>query len=255
LEKAVASLRELQSSFASAIRTDDSAANAAVPVRPAANLGIYRHNAAWQFRNALSLSFPVVCRRVGDDYFRQLAWHYRRAFPSRSGDLHWVGRHFAEFLASHLAGSDYAWLADLARLEWSRELASVAEILPAATADSLATFAADDLENLSFALQPSLQLNESEYPVASVWLANQIENAPPVDQSVGKEAYMALAGNDGVKLTRLDYQRFSFLRALASGACLGEAVTTAGLDEAGLLGALQFLFAEGLVCGIHSEKR
>ena len=100
------SLRELQHSFAAAL--NDASCNC--PVLPRANLAVYRNNAEWQFRNALSLSFPVLRQRVGDDYFRQLAHHYRREFPSRSGDLHWVGREFPGFLAGHLAGGDYAWL-------------------------------------------------------------------------------------------------------------------------------------------------
>ena len=86
----VASLRELQASFAAALR-DDSAACA---VLPRENLAIYRNNAAISFRSALSLSFPVLRRRVGDDYFRQLAMRYRQHHPSRSGDLHWVGQGF-----------------------------------------------------------------------------------------------------------------------------------------------------------------
>ena len=251
----MASLRELQRSFAAAIRAEDSAALAAVPVRPAANLDVYRHNVEWQFRNALSLSFPVVRRRVGEDYFRQLAFHYRQAFPSRSGDLHWIGRHFAEFLTAHLAGSDYAWLADLAGLEWSREVASIAEVLPAVSADSLASFTLGDLEHLVFTLQPSLQLGNSEYPVVSVWQNNQVENAPPVDQSMGSEAYMVLAGYDSPRMTRLDPQLFSFLAALASKAPLGAAMSGAEVDESSLLRALQFLFSQELVCGIHSENR
>ena len=112
----MASLREMQGAFAAALRDP----SAACPVLPAGNLSIYRNNTAISFRSALESSFPVVRRRVGDDYFRQLSAQYRARFPSRSGDLHWIGRDFSAFLLEHLHGSEYAWLADLARLEWSR---------------------------------------------------------------------------------------------------------------------------------------
>lgn len=243
---AVASLRELQHSFAAALRD----ASATCAVRPAANLGIYRNNAELQFRNALALSFPVLRRRVGDDYFRQLAFHYRQAFPSRSGDLHWVGRDFAVFLAGHLRGSEYAWLADLAKLEWARELASVTDLQPALGAGCLATFAPEDLEHLQFRLQPALHLQAAEFPVLTVWRANQVENAPPVDQSLGSEQWLVRPGVDGVEIRRLDPALFSYLCALAEDAPLGEAMARAGFDESGLLQALQFVFAESLVCGI-----
>lgn len=253
----MASLLEQQRAFAAAISSGARIRDAATDlvVRPAANLDVYRNNTDWQFRNALALSFPVVKRRVGDDYFRQLATHYRRQYPSRSGDLHWVGRDFPGFLTAHLGDGDYAWLSDLAALEWARELSSIAEELPTLGADALAQVAPEDLENLAFTFQPGLRLGGSSFPVVSVWIANQQENAPPVDQSLGSEQYMVLGRDDRVEITRLGPSLHSFLSALQLGSPLGAAMTSASLDEAGLLAALQFLFAQKLVCVLHSEKR
>jgi hypothetical protein len=250
----MASLLDQQRAFAAALRGTNPAAGDA-DVRPVANLGVYRHNADWQFRNALGLSFPVVRRRVGDDYFRQLASEYRRRFPSRSGDLHWVGREFAGFLASYLAGSEYAWLADLAMLEWARELASVAETRPAVGAEALSGFAPEDLEDLVFTFQPSLQLGGSDFPVVSIWVANQIENAPPVDQSLGSEMYMVLARYEGVEISRLEPSLLSYLCALQAGATLGDAMSRSAMDEPALLAALHFMFSNALVCAVYSENR
>jgi hypothetical protein len=242
----VASLRDMQHAFAAAMRD----ASATCAVQPGANLAIYRNNAELQFRNALGISFPVLLRRVGDDYFRQLAFHYRQHFPSRSGDLHWVGQNFADFLALHLRGSEYAWLADLARLDWAREMVSVTDLRPALGVDSLARFKPDDLEHLQFKLQPELHLQCSEFPVLSIWRANQLDNAAPVDQSVGCEQWLVRPGSDMAEIRRLDPALFSYLCALKDGAPLGEAVARAGFDEPGLLQALQFVFAESLVCQI-----
>jgi hypothetical protein len=247
------SLRELQRAFAAAIAAGDSEGAPGLAVRPAANLAVYRNNADWQFRNALGLSFPVLRRRVGDDYFRQLAFHYRRQFPSRSGDLHWVGRDFPAFLDGYLAGSDYAWLADLARLEWSREMASIAAVLPGLEVAALAGIAAEDLETTIFGLQPSLTLGASDYPVFSVWMANRNENAPPVDPTSGGEWYLVQAGREQVTVAQLTAPVFAFLSAIAAGAPLGDAVSHAGLDERGLLGALQFAFANELVVSMGSS--
>lgn len=242
----MASLRELQHQFAAALRDP----GVGCAVRPAVNLDVYRHNVAHQFNNALGLSYPVIRRRVGDDYFRQLAHHYRERCPSRSGDLQWVGREFPAFLAAHLEGSDYAWLADLARLEWARELAGLAEFLPALGAETLGQFAPEDLGQLVFTLQPSLGLVASPFPVFSVWVANQVEDAPPVDQSKGSESMLILGRAESVEMRLLAPPLFSYLSALAGGATLGDAMTVGGLDESGLLSALQFSFAEGLVCGL-----
>jgi hypothetical protein len=242
----VASLRELQRSFAAALRDPD----APCVVRPPANLAIYRNNTAAAFRSALEIGFPVLRRRVGDDYFRQLAHHYQERFPSRSGDLHWVGRDFAEFLQSHLAGGDYAWLADLARLEWARECAAIENVAPAVGPAALSEIASAELEHVVFGLQPSLRLVESPYPVFSVWLANQVENAPPVDQSTGGECGMVRARPDGVEISILAPDLFSYLSALAAGATLGVAMARANLDGPRLTQVLGYLFSEELVRGV-----
>lgn len=241
----MASLREVQMSFAAALR-DPSAACA---VRPRAQLDIYRNNLHFAWRRALESSYPIVRRRVGDDYFHQLCVHYRERVPSRSGDLHDYDRDFAGFLGSYLE-PDYAWLADLARLERSCVECSVAAEVPAISADLLARYSADQLEHLVFGLQPALKLHSSSYPVFSVWMANQQGNASPVDQSLGAEQGAVLPRDGLAQVHRLDATLFSFLSALAGGLGLGVAVTAAGLTEHALTDALAFLFRERFVCSL-----
>ena len=242
----MASLRELQRSFAAALRDPE----VACAVLPPANLAIYRNNGRAAFIGALELTFPVIRRRVGDDYFRQLALGYRDHSPSRSGDLHWVGRHFASFLDDHLAGGDYAWLADLARIEWSRAECAVAVALPPLPATALARYTAAEFEHLVFGLQPSLRLHSSSYPVVTVWVTNQSDNAPPVDQSIGSEQCMILSRPDHVELRHIKEPLYSFLSALHSGLALGDAMTRAHLEVDALTGALEFIFSEGLVTSL-----
>ncbi len=251
----MASLLELQRSFGAALRggadsaTVDDAARAC-GLEPPANLSIYRHNSDHAFRSALEIGFPVLRRRVGDDYFRQLAHHYRVACPSRSGDLHWAGQDFSVFLAEHLRGGDYAWLADLARLEWGREAAAVCAELPALGADALRKYPAEMLEHLTFTLQPSLRLVESPFPVFSVWFANQGENASPVDQSAGRECGMIRLRSNSMEVTRLAPDLFSCMDSLVHGATLGEAVTAANVGESRLIEVLGFLFSSSLVSSL-----
>lgn len=242
----MASLREIQRSFAAALR--DPAAPC--PVLPPGNLGVYRNNAAITFRETLECAFPVVRRRVGDDYFRQLAAQYRAAFPSRHGDLHWIGRDFPPFLGTHLADTDYAWLADLARLEWLRCESAVAADARPLGPEALADVAPDQLERLRFDLQPALRLMSSPYPVFSVWEANRSDVGPPVDQSLGEEAGMTLQRHGVPEVRKLDPASHAFVSALAGGASLGEAVASAALDQPTLAQALTLVFAEGLITSL-----
>ena len=246
----MASLRELQRSFAAALR--EPARSCAVA--PPANLAIYRNNSDYAFRAALDSSFPVVRRRVGEDYFRQLAHRYRERFPSRSGDLHWIGRDFAAFLAAELRGGDYEWLADLARLEWAREEAAVSVELEALGTAALGEFAPEQLERLVVGLQPSLRLISSPFPVLSVWFANQHENAPPVDQSLGSEQGLVRGRFDAVEVSRLAPDAFSYLSALSAGATLGEAMAATKVEGTRLTEILGLIFASNLVSSLTPRQ-
>jgi hypothetical protein len=246
----MASLLELQRAFAAALHDP----GVTCAVSPAGNLAIYRNNAEIAFRHAIEISFPVLRRRVGDDYFKQLVALYRRAHPSRSGDLHWAGSSLAEFLTNHLDGGDYAWLADLARLEWACEEAAIEGELDGMGADALAHIAPEDLEHLQFTLQSSLRLVSSAFPVFSVWRANQSENAPPVDQSLGSESGMVRSRSGEVEVRVLPHDVFSYLVATRRGDTLSDAMQTAALDEKRLTEILGFLFSEGLVVSIALEK-
>lgn len=245
----MASLPELQRSFAAALRDP----TVACAVQPLANLDVYRNTANINFREAVVLTYPVVRRRVGDDYFHQLCAHYRQRYPSRSGDLHWAGRDFAAFLDGHLAGGDYEWLADLARLEWSRAECLMSIAAPAVGVEALANISPDALEHVAFGLQPSLRLHESAFPIFTVWLANQRDNAPPSDQSAGPECGLVQYRYEVVEIRRLEPALFTFLSALHKGSTLGAAATLAAFDEASLLDALKFIFAEGLVTSVSEN--
>lgn len=246
----MASLRELQRSFAAALR-DPSVACA---VLPPANLAIYRNNSGGGFQSAMESTYPVVRRRVGDDYFRQLAVLYRARFPSPSGDLHWVGRNFASFLDDHHRDSEYAWLADLARLEWSRAECSVATEMPPVHVGALARYGAQQFEHLVFGLQPALKLHSFSFPVFTVWLTNQTENAPPVDQSLGAEQGMVRARSEYTEVRSLDPHLFSFVSALRDGLPLGAALARSSLEVGALTQALEFVFSEGLVSSLSLSE-
>ncbi|MCJ7452651.1 MAG: DNA-binding domain-containing protein, partial [Steroidobacteraceae bacterium] len=169
------SLAELQARFASALRAgdtqpnDDAAGFAACIVddglAPASRLQVYRNNVSAMFTTALARSYPVLRQRVGEGYFAKLVAEYRSDHPSRSGDLHWIGRCFPEWIRARMAGTDYAWLADLARLEWACEEVLVSEFLQPALADSLARLMPEQLAGARLALQPGLRVVSSSFPV------------------------------------------------------------------------------------------
>jgi hypothetical protein len=211
---------------------------------------VYRNN-AWQFfQAALERTYPVLQRRVGPDFFRQLAREYRDVHPSRRGDLHWVGEEFPAWLAGRLDGTGYEWLADLARLEWACEEAAVAPAAAPIDLTALAQFAPDELPALRLQWQQSLRRVPSPYPIFSVWHANQGDAEPAtVDLAQGAEHCVVACASDRVVVYRLDPIDFALLAASAEGQTLGTAIDSTGADANDLARLLAWAFGEGLVTG------
>jgi hypothetical protein len=247
----VASLLEVQARFAAAMRGERGLAEADVVdggIEAAARLAIYRNNARAMFDGALERTYPVLRRRVGEDYFRQLTRGYRERFPSRSGDLHWIGEHFARYLAATEAGSGYEWLAELAELEWACECALICAREQPVEPQVLVRLAPDDLARARLRLQPSLHCVASNYPVLEVWRANQPEaDGHAVDLERGGQCVLVSCGPDGLELAEAPAAALEFTRLLKAGTPLGAAVEGSGLDLAELPGVLARLFSSGLV--------
>jgi hypothetical protein len=260
-----ASLEVLLSRFAAALRSHGSESSDAVRemashvvgdgLAPEARIQVYRNNVHAMFVGALERTYPVLRRRVGDAYFHQLAVEYRAQHPSRSGDLHWVGKQFAPWLRTRLAGTDYAWLADLAELEWACEEALVAEQRPALEKAVLAAIAPECVADVMVGLQPGARFASSTFPIWSVWQANQSdEPGAPVDPATGSQQVVVCCGTDGLVLHSLPADQFAFVSALASGATLSGALESSGLDVERLPGVLSWLFGEGLVTALSMAR-
>jgi hypothetical protein len=260
----MASLPEIQARFAAALRRDVSAMRPDVNddvsplltdviadgIDPEARLRIYRNNARAMFEGALERTYPVLRRRVGEDYFRQLARWYRERHPSRSGDLHWVGRDFPQFVATTLGDSEYAWLAELAALEWACEYALVAVSRPPLGVEALSGFDPDALGDMRLELQDSLRCVASSVPMFDVWRANQpAADGEAVDLARGGQCVLVSCGDEGLDLREVTPAVLTFVRLLQTGATLGEAVDSAALAPDDLPRALGVLFDAGLVTG------
>jgi hypothetical protein len=223
-------------------------ANVAVSDR----LAVYANNARQFFHGALALTYPVLRRRVGEDFFRQLAHEYRAVHPSRSGDLHWVGEAFPGWLVARLDDNEYAWLADLARLEWACEEAVAEATEPALPLATLGRLPPEALDGARLRLQPSLRRVESRWPIWSVWQANQNEaTAAPVDLAAGPERCACVCtSDDGVAVYRLDVEDSALLGELHGGATFAEAVSRSNTSPDVLARLVAWAFGEGLVVAV-----
>jgi hypothetical protein len=247
-------LLELQRAFAAGLHDEAQAVDAWADGdghSAAARLRVYRNNARAVFERALEATFPVVRERVGPDYFRQLAHFYRRAYPSRTGDLHEVGRHFAGFLALHLAEGPYEWLAELATLEWAIAESGVAADSTVAEASELTRLGSESVAGVRLRLVPSLQCVSARTPVLAVWRANQPGGGQAtVDLSDGPEFILVHRTADEVELRGQQAAELALIEALAGGATLEAAVETSALPIEQLPAVLHALFAGQMVAEV-----
>lgn len=261
-----AHLAELQAHFAAALRgpghdgaTADPALVAGIVddgLAPAARLNLYRNNARAMFVGALQRSYPVILRRVGDGYFQRLAAEYRAAHPSRSGDLHWIGEEFPEWLASRLKGTEYGWLADLARLEWACEEVLVAADSAAISIEALGAVAPEALSRMRVRLQPALRCVSSPYPVWSVWRANQPDQpGDAVASDRGAEHVVVTRADDRPVLHLRPDAEVRFVAALSAGMDLRDALESSSLPVEDLPRTLAWLFQNGLVVSLEASVR
>lgn len=239
------SLADIQHDFAAMLRRDSS---------PGGRAGIYHHNRRANFRKALALTYPVTARIVGEEFFDRLSVDYLGQHPSRCGDLHHIGNHFTDFLATGFAapGSAFAYLADLAKLEWAWAEALVCADAAPVGIDALAAFEPAAWPQLRFRLHPSVALIDSPWPILTIFDEHRREQPAIIRLDAGGECVVVLRRGESVEAHRLTPPEHRLWVALASGQCLHDIDETPVGDEFSLREALARLFALGAVTMLHA---
>ncbi len=190
---------------------------------------VYRNNVIVSLTDAIAEGFPVVCKLVGDEFFRFMARHYAAANPPGSPLLFRYGQSFPEFIVQFSSADSVPYLADVARLELARREANHAADAVPLEADCLAAFKADELPHLEFDLIPSMRIVESRFPVLSIWNAN-LGNGPAEMPASGEDVLVARPEME-VEMHRMPPGGAHFLNALLDGTELGHAASLAASVE------------------------
>ncbi len=218
---------------------------------------IYRNNVTSSLIEALKASFPIVCRLVGDDFFKAAATLYIRQEPPRSPLLFRYGASFGDFLESFPPAGSVPYLGDVARLEWAWLQAYHAEDQAPLPLQALADLPQESLSEVRFTLHPSLALLRSRWPVVSLWAAVRAQtDNPGIDMAQGEEAAILRPGSD-VSVQLLPPGGYDFLSALSAGRSISEAAAHCGetSSDFDLAHHLQGLFTLGTVVAIIAPEQ
>src|SRR5690606_37406619 len=85
--------------------------------------GVYRNNVHASLAAALSARFPVTERIVGEEFFRAMALVFVAHHPPATPVVAEYGAHFADFVERFEPAAEVAYLPDVVRLEWLRNVA------------------------------------------------------------------------------------------------------------------------------------
>ncbi len=230
------SLSELQAGVVAAILGGDDTAAAHVRgagLPPTRRLAVYRNAVRVRLKDALADVYPVLRRLVGDDCFDGMANEYLRRHPPREGWLQSFGAHMAALCADLPVLAGLPYLADVARLEWARQLAWQA---PSATPLGLDAFAAvppTEQAAVCLDLRPGSALLPSAYPVARIFEVNQPDYTgdDTVVLSQGAQTVLIIRRDTTVRVELLAPAEAALLTVLAEGATLGQALHAAVSTE------------------------
>jgi hypothetical protein len=179
-------LYELQKDMQRQLLGEDSAVSDAIvdapPLPAAARLGIYRN--AYQVRliDALSDTYPILHRLLGDEMFMELGREFVAAHPSVHRSIRWYGRELADFLKRLAPYDEQPVLAEVALLEWT-----LAEVFDSRDAEPMRRAALADVDpsewgELRFEFHPSLRRLEFRWNTAAVWKAMSKDKTPPAPE-------------------------------------------------------------------------
>ena len=133
-------------------------------------MGIYQNSAIANITHSLILTYPVIEKLVGEQFFSAMCREYIFLTWPKSGNMDDYGVEFPEFLAEFEHAKHLIYLKDVARLEWAFHQSSLADDAPMTDWSTLAQ--ASDILQLKFLVTPSLSLISSTFPIDKIWYFN-----------------------------------------------------------------------------------
>ena len=222
---------------------------------PTQRFAVYRNNVIASLINALVDTFPVCYALVGEEFFRGMAGIFVHNYPPKSRILAYYGSEFADFIAHFPPAASVPYLADMARLEYARVMSFHALDEASLSAQEVADIVADQdkLPHLHIEFQNQLQLIVSDFAIASIWGAHQVQEQEQIqlehiDPTLAESA-LILRFQHQVEVIALSTAEGFFVHSLIQENSLSAAAQSAfALDaDFDLSRILQFLMQKACV--------
>lgn len=214
-------LREIQRAFAlGVIKGNHCAVAEGIGPKETAlrRVALYRRLIRNNYVQTLTVTYPVLSRFVGPQYFEVVGRGYLKKWPSTNGDLFLYGCHLPVFLRSVDAPS---LIVELARLEWAcHEIYQDADSVPLSE-DQLQATVLVDPSRVSFHFHAAMRLLSLPFPVHRIWQALQPDT--PSDEVISlplpeERTDVVVTRRDGkIQVTPLPRMDYLLLEGLLGG--------------------------------------
>jgi hypothetical protein len=134
-------------------------------------LDIYANMYFFRLLDCLAEDFPKLRAALGPERFHNLVTDYVLQHPSEHPSLRYLGRRLPEFVAGHAPSAGLPFLADLARLEWTRAGVFDAPDSATLTRAALARLPQESVGESRFRFVPAFALLRFDHEVVRYWRA------------------------------------------------------------------------------------
>lgn len=237
-------LQNLQAELAELIVTDDQHTDIVAPVE---NLSIYHNTALAALMNTLKDIYPLVCKLLGEDFFRITIQKYIKQYPSRSGNLHDYGEYFSDFLAHFQPLKELVYIPEVAQFEWHCHTLFYAAAHDAMNPALLETFTPEQYDHLHFVLHPAAKIMKCHFPILKIIDLCKDKIIGSIDVDDGGVNLLIIRRELDISLVELTTAEFTFLDMLQENKSLAEALNTTLLIDP------QFKLAEKLPAWVKDK--
>jgi len=188
-------------------------------------MGIYRDSSLGNIIIPMKLTYPVILKLVGEDFFQATCHKYIEEYWPATGNMDDYGAEFAEFLEIFEPAKTLPYLPDIARLEWLFHLSSLSEDSDRIDPKALSEVPQDKYSDLHFVFHPSVYFLSSKHPIHRIWEMSQEgaeEKTLDLDKAGGAHLVLVRPGLK-VDILELVQAECEFLKALYKEKSLYEA--------------------------------
>lgn len=142
-------------------------------------LAIYKNAYYSRLVEALSANYPILQIFLGYEEFEKLASSYIKTYPSFYRSIRWFGDQLENFISQHPDYQQFAFLSELAKIEWTMTLVFDAADSPVVVSEMMMHIPPEEWETMRFRAHPSAHLVSLSWNVIPIWLALSHNEKPP----------------------------------------------------------------------------